>query len=75
MVGDIDDGEAGVTQRAGGAAGGEDFDVGLGERLGEGDEPGLVRDGDEGAADGNGGLGIGHGRFSSGLGRTGYRAL
>ena len=53
VVGDIDDAEPGVAQRAGGAAGGENLGAGRGDGLGEGNEPGLVRDGDEGAADGD----------------------
>ncbi len=39
-----------LAQRSGGAAGGKDLDAGRGERLGQGKQPGLVGDGDQGAA-------------------------
>ena len=43
-VGDVADIESGFAQRAGGASSGDQFDVVDRELLGEGDEPGLVRD-------------------------------
>ena len=51
VVADRDDRDAGVGERALRAAGGEDLDPERGEPLREGDEAGLVGDGDERAAD------------------------
>ena len=51
--GDLRDGEAGLAERLGRAAGGENLDAPLGEEAGEADEAGLVGDRDQGAADGD----------------------
>jgi hypothetical protein len=51
VVGHVLDGQAGVADGLGGAAGGEEFDAGRRERAGEVDEAGLVGDGEEGAFD------------------------
>ena len=59
-VGNIGDGEAGVAQGLGGAAGGDEFVAGLGEGLGEIDEAGFIGDGEEGA--------FGHGSVGKKLG-------
>src|SRR5690606_2057933 len=42
------DGDAGVGEGLGGAAGGDDLDAAGGQRPGEGDQVGLVGDGEEG---------------------------
>ena len=46
---DVDHCEAGVAQRLGGAAGGEQFDAGIGKCAGEIDKAGFVRHGKQGA--------------------------
>ena len=48
---DVDDREAGVAQHLGGAAGGQDFDAGSGERAGEFDQAGFIGHADQGAFD------------------------
>jgi hypothetical protein len=50
VLADIGDGEARVAERLGGASRGEDLDARRGKGLAEGDEPGLVRHGQEGGA-------------------------
>ena len=49
--GHVRDRHAGLAQRAGGAAGGQDLDPARGQRLGERHQPGLVGDRDQRAAD------------------------
>ena len=51
VLGHVLHGEAGVLQRLGGAAGGEDLHAARRQRLGEFDEPGLVGDRDQGPPD------------------------
>jgi hypothetical protein len=45
---DVDHRQTGVAQRLGGAAGGEQFDAGVGERAGEIDQAGFIRHGEQG---------------------------
>ena len=51
QLGDVDDLEAGLRQRRGGAAGRDDLDAARFERLAQFDEAGLVGNRDQGAAD------------------------
>jgi hypothetical protein len=53
---DVDHREAGVAQRLGGAAGGQQFDARRGERAGEVDEAGFIRHGKQGTFNGHDGL-------------------
>ncbi|OWK20373.1 hypothetical protein AJ88_30040 [Mesorhizobium amorphae CCBAU 01583] len=53
QLGDVAHGYAGFGDRLRGAAGGDQFDAGRGERLGEIDEAGLVENGQQRAADRN----------------------
>ena len=57
QVGNIHDGQARVAQRLGRAAGRDQFDAMLAQRLSQFDEPRFVRYGQEGALDGI----VGHG--------------
>ena len=50
VLADVFDGEAGVAEGLGGAAGGDEFHAGSGEGLGEGHEAGFIGDGKQGAA-------------------------
>ena len=50
-VGDVAHGQAGVAQGLRSAAGGDEVDAVGGKRAGEVDEAGLVRNGEQGAAD------------------------
>ena len=49
MVAEILDGESGFAKDAGRAAGGKQFDAGVRQCLGEGDEVGFVGNGEKGA--------------------------
>ncbi len=51
-VGDVADVEAGLAERACGAAGRDELDAVPGEGAGEVDEAGFIGDGEEGSADG-----------------------
>lgn len=51
VVGDFGHRQAFICQQASGSAGREQFDATLGERLGEFDDTGLIRNTEQGAAD------------------------
>jgi hypothetical protein len=50
VVGDLGDGQAGVGEQLGGAAGGQQLDAERVQRAGEFDDAGLVGDGEQGGA-------------------------
>ena len=61
QVGDVEDRQARVADRAGGSAGGDELHLELGEALGELDEPGLVGNGEQRAPHGLHVIAGGHG--------------
>src|SRR5699024_7707142 len=60
---DLGDGDAGLVDGGGGRSGRDDLGAAVGQRTGQLDDPGLVEDGDQGAADGSA-VGGGHGACS-----------